>query len=99
MDLTFPKPTKRKKKVVSMKPLFKEIWEERPHKCENCNYQIHEAKAHNFSHIRSKGAMPSLKFEKDNIEILCSTLDRSDKETGCHESIHVNPKIYKGRTK
>lgn len=83
--MMYPKPTKRKKKVRSMKDLFEEIWNERPHKCNNCGLQIKEAKAHNFSHLKSKGSRPDLKYDKDNIEIACSTLDRKDKEEGCHE--------------
>ena len=96
--MMLPKPVKRNKKVRIMKDLFLEIWNERIHRCENCGLIINEAKAHNFSHIRSKGARIDLKFNKDNIEILCSTLDRIDKQIGCHESIHQNPKIYKERS-
>ncbi|MEQ9091829.1 MAG: hypothetical protein RIE52_12105 [Balneola sp.] len=80
-----------------MKALFKEIWNERPHRCAVCGYPIYEAKAHNFSHIRSKGARPDLKMDKDNIEILCSTLDRQDKEIGCHNAVHEKPSIYRER--
>lgn len=99
MKMMFPKPNKRKKKKVSMKELFKEIWNERPHRCAVCGYPIHEAKAHNFSHVKSKGAHPELKHEKDNIEIWCSTLDRQDKEIGCHELNHTNPTKFRERKK
>jgi hypothetical protein len=53
------------------KDLFLEVWNEREHKCNECWKYLKEAKAHNFSHIRSKGARPDLRLDKSNIEILC----------------------------
>ena len=85
--LAFPKPTRKVKKNkpinkiskkkqerlnwYSEKDLFKEVWEERLHKCEKCWKILKEAKAHNFSHIKSKGKYPELRLCKENIEILC----------------------------
>jgi len=48
--------SKRKKRLsgYSEKDMFKDIWNERPHICVDCNRYLQEAKAHNFSHIKSK---------------------------------------------
>ena len=65
--------SKRKKRLsgYSEKDMFKDIWNERPHICVDCNRYLQEAKAHNFSHIKSKWSRPDLRMDKDNIEILC----------------------------
>lgn len=64
---------KRKKRLseYSEKDMFKEIWQERNHNCEECWKYLREAKAHNFSHIKSKWSRPDLRMDKDNIKILC----------------------------
>lgn len=82
-----------------LKKIYMEIWENRPHVCTNCGVPIHTPIIHNFSHIRSKGARPDLKYDKDNIEILCSSVNRHDKKVGCHESKHSDIKVYKERRK
>ena len=78
------------------KDLYAEIWEEREHRCCNCGVWIGEPVVHNFSHVRSKGARPDLKFDKDNIEILCSTVNQVNR-VGCHSLHHTNPKKYRER--
>lgn len=80
-----------------MKELFKEIWQERPHVCENCGYSIPKPLAHNFAHIKSKGAYPELKYDKDNIQLLCSNWDYPDDRIGCHWYEHNNPEKFRGR--
>lgn len=65
------KKKERLKNWWSEKDLFKEIWEEREHKCNECWKYLQEAKAHNFSHIKSKWSRPDLRLDKSNIEILC----------------------------
>lgn len=55
----------------SEKDLFLEVWNERKHECVKCSKKLHEPKSHNFSHIKSKGSRPDLRYNKDNIEILC----------------------------
>ena len=80
-----------------LKKLYTEIWDERPHLCENCGIYIASPVVHNFSHKRSKGARPDLKYDKDNIEILCSSVNRYDRQIGCHEYLHTNPNAYKAR--
>ena len=81
-----------------LKELYREIWEEREHRCANCAMYIPSPVVHNFSHIRSKGARPDLKYDKDNIEILCSSVNRYDRKTGCHELLHTNPDKFIERT-
>lgn len=83
-----------------LKELYKTIWDERPHKCEHCGHPIcvSEPIAHNFAHIKSKGSRPDLKFDKDNIRILCSTWNRHDNRRGCHELEHTNPEKFKQRS-
>jgi predicted RNA-binding Zn-ribbon protein involved in translation (DUF1610 family) len=52
--------------------LFKEIWAERPHICTHCGKLLVEPlKPIYFSHIKSKGAFPELRLDKNNIELTC----------------------------
>lgn len=63
---------RRLKKHGSEKDFFQEIWEDRPHQCENCGVSLPEpARTYYFSHIKSKGAHPSLRYDKDNVQLLC----------------------------
>lgn len=82
--------------MSEMKELYREIWQEREHRCVNCGVWIASPVVHNFSHIRSKGARPDLKFDKDNIEILCSSLNWAGR-TGCHELHHTDPEKFRER--
>ena len=55
--------------------MFMEIWAERTHYCVNrsCGKFLgEEPKAIYFSHRKSKGAYPSLRLEKSNIDLLCT---------------------------
>lgn len=85
--------------MSKLKDLYWEIWQERQHICANCGYPISRPVAHVFAHKRSKGARPDLKYDKDNIELLCSTIIRNDGQRGCHELSHTNPYAYKERSK
>lgn len=58
--------------MAKQKEVFKEIWDEREHKCQVCGKKIYTAKAINFAHILGKGAYPAFKFFKRNIWIMCS---------------------------
>jgi len=84
--------------MSKLKQLYKEIWQDREHRCANCGYPIHKPIAHVFSHKRSKGARPDLKYDKSNIELLCSTWIRQDDKRGCHELHHTNPNKFKKRS-
>jgi|TARA_R110000744_G_scaffold306335_2_gene414641 5-methylcytosine-specific restriction endonuclease McrA len=60
------------KKKNSQKQMFFEIWNEREHVCTNCKRHLgNEPLAQYFSHIKPKGLYPELKFDKDNIQLLC----------------------------
>lgn len=63
-----------KERRGDLRALFLEIWQERPHYCTQCNkYLGEEPQAIFFSHIKSRGAHPELKMDKDNIRLLCSS--------------------------
>jgi 5-methylcytosine-specific restriction endonuclease McrA len=87
--------------MSKIKELYKQIWEERQHRCAVCGYRINipieSVPSHCFSHVFSKGAHPSLKYEPKNIEIWCSTIIRLDDRRGCHELHHTKPKAFKER--
>jgi len=85
--------------MSNYKQLYREIWQERPHVCVVCNYPISRPVAHVFSHLYSKGAHPSLKRFKPNIQLMCSTIIRQDGEIGCHEASHQKPEVFKRRSK
>lgn len=78
--------------MSKLKRLYKEIWDNRPHVCEVCNKDIPYMVAHNFSHIHSKGARPDLKYDKRNIQIWCSSVQR--KGRGCHELWSTDPEGF-----
>lgn len=68
------KVKKVKPRKTGEKELFLEIWEERPHYCENqlCRKWLgNEPKAINFSHRLSKGSHGEIRLEKSNIDLLC----------------------------
>lgn len=63
---------KTKQKIDADTRFYKEIWNERPHKCEECGVYLGEQwKRFMFSHILSKGAHPKLRHDKQNINVLC----------------------------
>lgn len=65
------KPKKYKK--TGELEFFVEIWNERPHYCVKCSKWLgNDLKPIFFSHIKSKGAYPELRKDKDNIELLCA---------------------------
>lgn len=58
--------------VDNLKDFFAIIWELRPHVCCHCGCKLgDEPLVHFFSHIYPKSIRPWLKFDPDNIEILC----------------------------
>lgn len=60
-----------------LQSLFLEIWKERPHLCSECGKRLGEDPLPIFfSHIKSRGAHPELKMDKNNIELLCSACHR-----------------------
>lgn len=76
------KRVKKRRKPTGEKELFLEIWGERPHVCTKCDrYLSGQPLAGYFSHIKSKGAHPELRLDKDNIEIVC---------LNCHQEYEFN---------
>lgn len=66
---------KKKRKATGELKMFKEIWEERSHFCQNkmCGRYLGEnLMPIFFSHRKSKGAYPALRLCKDNIDLLCA---------------------------
>lgn len=51
--------------------LFKKVWSERPHQCEECGKVLNFARPHNFDHIKPKGMNPEERYNPANIRILC----------------------------
>lgn len=51
---------------------YDEVWSERMHICEECMRDLGSRwERYMFSHILSKGSHPSLRHDKENINILC----------------------------
>ena len=70
----FKTKTKKKKSKWSQKDLFMEVWNEREHKCSCdcwCDRKLNTPRPHNFDHIKSKWSRVDLKYNKENIQILC----------------------------
>lgn len=71
----FPKKFKTEKsnrQKTGQKEVFMEIWNEREHKCRVCDKYIPEPLSFCFAHTLSKWLYPEYKFEKWNIELVCS---------------------------
>lgn len=62
---------KKFKKKTGELDVFKEIWEEREHKCFVCGSELGEFSVILFSHVLTKGAYPSLRLNKENILLKC----------------------------
>ena len=61
-----------KRKPTGDREFFLEIWNERPHKCEECGKDLGRIpQPIFFSHILTKGRTPELRLNKKNIELLC----------------------------
>jgi hypothetical protein len=75
----FKASTLAPRKPTGEAALFKEIWEEREHKCEVCGTELSEAGPSNFSHLLPKGTYPDYRLDKRNIVIKCLT---------CHDIWH-----------
>lgn len=58
--------------VKSLTELFGIIWKQREHICCHCGCNLGEqSRVHYFSHIYPKSIRPWLKFDPNNIELLC----------------------------
>lgn len=73
------KKEKKIKKPTGERQIHFEIWNEREHICNNCKCDLDRFVDTDtgkpfpmlFSHIRSKGARPDLRLNKDNFDLLC----------------------------
>lgn len=92
---------RQQEKMARDRELWNEIWSERPHVCENvyCRKNLNpfltarkEPISHLFSHRRSKGAAPHLRYDKSNIDLLCPQCHR-EYETGDRTLIKIRPYI------
>ncbi len=74
--LQFPKKQtdnrKSNRKIAEQKPVFAEIWQERPHICFICWKYIPEPLTFIFAHWLSKWVYPEYKFDKRNIFLVHS---------------------------
>lgn len=81
----FPKKQKNlpksNRQKSGQKEVFMEVWEERPHICEVCGKNIPEPLSFVFAHIKSKWVHPELKFDPDNIALVCSIV--------CHTNLDI----------
>ena len=71
---------------------YEVLWRTKPHFCEECGKFLgHEPTPHFFSHILTKGAHPALRWNLDNINILC--LEHHNQwEFGKRESMSISIK-------
>lgn len=54
--------------------------------CENCGYDLSRTRSgKNVAHILPKAKFKSVATHDKNVMYLCSTFDRQDGQTGCHE--------------
>lgn len=60
---------------------YNEIWKERLHQCEKCSAPLGSVwNKWSFHHIKMKSKFPELRYEKDNILLVCLT---------CHSNEHT----------
>lgn len=89
---------KSSSKFLDMRQFFLSIWNKRPHRCENCNsYLGNEPLSYMFDHVLEKSKYPDLKYEEENICMLC--LDCHSDKTNCKLSDFMKEKIKKVRYK
>ena len=60
---------------------YNEIWQENLHKCYHCGAFLGDTwKKWNFHHLKPKAKFPNLRYEKDNVVLLCLQ---------CHSNEHT----------
>ena len=71
--------------VIEQWEFFYTIWKKRQHICENCSTPLgKEPLSYMFDHILEKSKYPELKFEEQNIWLLC--LECHENKTNCNFS-------------
>lgn len=74
--------------------MFINIWNKRSHRCENCDTHLgSEPLSYMFDHILEKSKYPDLRYEEENICMLC--LDCHSDKTNCKLSDFMKEKIKK----
>ena len=67
---------------------YKIIWNMRPHICIECKLVLNDFSATYISHIVSKGSHSNLRFNLDNVQVLCASCHRRY-ETGDREGMRT----------
>ena len=87
-------PKKNNERVIIQREFFLSIWKKRPHRCENCDAHLgSEPLSYMFDHILEKSKYPDLRYEEENICMLC--LDCHSDKTNCKLSDFMKEKIKK----
>lgn len=75
--------------IMSDTAFYNEIWNERPHSCEECGCNLGEHwERYMFSHLITKGAHPDLRHDKRNISLSCMPC-HSRWETGDRKNMRI----------
>lgn len=81
-----------------MRSFFIGIWNKRRHNCENCGKSLgNEPLSYMFDHLLEKSKYPELKYENDNIMIVC--LECHDNKTRGFISDLIKIRIEKVKNK
>jgi hypothetical protein len=88
---------KNKKKSLDgylMKEFFLNVWNIKPHNCEICGKWLgKEPLSYMFDHILTKSKYPAIKFEIDNIMMMCLHC-HDEKTRGFHSEKTINKIKY-----
>lgn len=58
--------------ISDMRDFFLQLWKKRKHECENCGKWLgNEPLSYMFDHLLEKSKYPDLKFEEENIMMVC----------------------------
>jgi len=74
LDITYIKPKNEDnvQQIQQMRDFFLSIWKRRLHNCENCGKWLgNEPLSYMFDHLLEKSKYPELKYEKENIMLVC----------------------------
>ena len=84
--------------VAERNKFFMSIWNGRPHKCEHCGKSLgSEPRSYMFDHLLEKSKYPDLKYEPENILLVC--LECHDNKTRGNISEKYQEKINFAITK
>jgi len=96
-----PRMNDNKKNVVDIQQMisfFLELWKRKQHYCENCGAWLgNTPHTYMFDHILEKQHYPELKYEEDNIMLLC--LSCHDKKSRRFITEKIKERIEEVKTK